>query len=180
MEPFRVPAARADGLIVTRSHDEVLVYDTGAHHLHHLNHLSAVVWRLCDGQRTVADLARLAQIEVDGVVTVESVRLALTKLGAANLLDGELGAGLRGTGQSRRAFLRRSAIAGAAAIPVVVSISAPQAAAATSTCLGPGECNASTVGRICGANAGQCQQGLRCWQVPIGPPGNYFCGAQPD
>jgi hypothetical protein len=179
MESFRVPAARADGLIVTRSHEEVLVYDTGAHHIHHLNHLSAAVWRLCDGQRTVGDLARLAQIEVDGVVTVESVELTLTKLSTANLLDGEIGAGPRGTRQSRRAFLRRSAIAGAVAVPVVISISAPQAAAATSVCLSPGQCNASTVGQRCGANPGQCEQFLRCWQVPIGPP-SYYCGSQPD
>ena len=177
---LRVPKARVDGLIVTRSNDEVLVYDTGSHHIHHLNHFSAVVWRLCDGQRTVAGLVRQAQYEVDGVVPAESVRLALVKLGAANLLDRETGLDLRDLGQSRRAFLRRSAIAGAIAVPVVASISAPHAAAATSVCLSPSQCNASTVGQKCATTPASCPtSSLGCWQIP-GAPGSYFCGAQPD
>lgn len=183
MEPSmhtHTPVARSDGLIVTGSNDEVLVYDTETHHIHHLNHLAAVVWQLCDGQRTVTDLASRAQVDVDGPVTAESIRLALAKLGAANLLDGNPGISLGGTGQSRRAFLRRSAFAGAVALPMIVSVSAPQAAAAASGCLLPSECNSRTVGQRCGANAGQCEtQFLSCWQVPIGPPGNYFCGNEP-
>jgi hypothetical protein len=177
--PIRVPVARVDGLVVTVSNDEVLVYDTESHHLHHLNRLSAVVWRLCDGQRTVDDLVRQAQCEVDGVVTSGSVRLALTKLASANLLDGETSVDHRDTGQSRRAFLRRAATTGAIAVPVIVSISAPQAAAATSTCLTPGQCSASTVGQICATNPANCAtSALRCWPTPFSP-GSFFCGAQP-
>lgn len=183
MEPWidvRVPAARVDGLIVTGSKNEVLVYDTGSHHIHHLNQFAAAVWNLCDGNRTVTDLARQVQPEVDGVVTPESVRLALARLGAANLLAGEMNMVPRDTAQSRRAFLRRSAIAGAVTFPVIVSISAPQSAGAWSACLSPGECNASNVGQTCATSPSNCATStLRCWQVPVGPPGSYFCGAQP-
>lgn len=174
------PEARVDGLVVTESNGEVLVYDTRQHHIHHLNHISAIVWRLCDGQRTVADLVRQAQVQVDDVVTEESARLALTKLHTANLLHGETGADMRGVGRTRRDFLRRSAITGAIAVPVIVSISAPQAAAASSVCLGPGECNASTVGHRCATQPEACQSSLlACWAQP-GTPGRYFCGSRPD
>ncbi len=175
------PAARVDGLVVTESRDELLIYDTGPHHIHHLNPLSAVVWRLCDGRRTMTNLVREAGRRADGMVTAESVRLALVKLDEANLLVGRLGTDFRGTGQSRRDFVRRSAIGGAVAVPMIVSMSAPHAAAASSACLGPGQCNASTVGHRCAPNPANCQSSaLACWEVPTGPPGNYFCGARPD
>jgi hypothetical protein len=51
------PLARTEELVTTTSKDEVLVYDKTAHHIHHLNASAAQVWYLCDGERTVADLA---------------------------------------------------------------------------------------------------------------------------
>jgi hypothetical protein len=102
-----------------------LVYDKQCHHIHHLNATAAAIWRLCDGERTVCDLALHASIDE------EAVRLALRKCEDARLLDGPLSTEMRGT-QSRRAFLRKAAVVGAVALPTIVSISAPSAAAASS------------------------------------------------
>lgn len=154
-----VPSARIDGLVITESRDEVLVYDTEQHHIHHLNQTSAVVWRLCDGRRIVADLVRQAQLQVEGKVTEDSVRLALAKLEDANLLDGPLLASMRGAGQSRRTLLKRAVVAGAIAVPAIVSISAPTAAQGNS---GLG-CRES-----CAAANSNCNQG-GCSQCGIGP-----------
>ncbi len=121
-----VPAARTRGLVVTESKNEVLVYDLEAHHIHHLNPLAATVRRLCTGEQTMAGLA------IASGLAEESVRIALSQLATANLLDGEVAVPRRAAGSSRRAFLRRSAIAGATAVPAIVSISAPRAAAAQS------------------------------------------------
>jgi hypothetical protein len=152
-----VPAARVDGLVVTESKSEVLVYDTTQHHIHHLNQTSAVVWRLCDGRRSVADLAREAQFKVEGLVTEDSVRLALTKLEDAGLLEGPLLSGMRGARQTRRTLLKRAAVAGAVAVPAIVSISAPTAAQPRSS-LGCGE---SCVNRNddCNSSCSQCGVG---------------------
>lgn len=121
-----VPTARTSDLATTQVKDEVLVYDEQRHHIHNLNQVAATVWRFCDGQRTVRDVALITSIDED------AVRIALRKLEDANLLDGSLSTEMRGDAQSRRAFMKRAAIAGAVALPTIVSITAPQAAAASS------------------------------------------------
>ena len=117
-----VPVARIEDLVITESADEVLVYDKQRHEIHHLNKASAVVWRLCDGKRSVAELARHADVDV------EITQVAVNKLAEANLLEGPLSSKMRISSPSRRAFLRKAVIAGAA-VPVIASISAPNAAA---------------------------------------------------
>ena len=117
-----VPDARVANLVTTASRNEVLVYDQDRHHIHHLNATAAAVWNLCNGKRTVAQVARAAGVDED------AVRLALRKLADANLLDGPLEAEIRGTTHSRRSFMKKAAVAGAIAVPAIVSISAPTAA----------------------------------------------------
>lgn len=124
---LKVPAARMVDLVTTESKDEVLVYDQAVHHIHHLNATASAVWKLCDGKRTVRDIAEATSIDE------EAVRLALRKLEEANLLEGDLAMTMRGT-HSRRAFMRRAVVAGAISVPVIVSITAPAAANHTSGC----------------------------------------------
>jgi hypothetical protein len=146
-----VSSARVDSLIMTETADEVLVYDQLSHQIHHLNHASAVIWRLCDGRQSIADLSRLASAELGSVVSEDAVRLALGKLEDAKLLSAPLVDGMRMAGQTRRSFLRKAALAGA--VPVVVSVTAPTAArAATVGCFE--DCNNNNSA----CNDGQCPQ----------------------
>jgi hypothetical protein len=131
-----LPRARTAELITTEVGDQVLVYDLQRHHIHHLNPTSATVWQLCDGRRTVGDLARAAGIDD------EAARLAVRQLADADLLDGTLSPEVGSARQSRRRFMKRAAIAGVA-VPVIVSVSAPQAAAQSSALCG---------GIVCGPN----------------------------
>jgi len=117
-----VPGARRENLVTTEVKDEVLVYDKERHHIHHLSQTAAAVWRLCDGQRTVSDVAQATGIEED------AVHMALHKLKDANLLDGALAPDMRGN-QSRRSLMKK---VGIAAVPAIVSITAPSAANASS------------------------------------------------
>jgi hypothetical protein len=112
-------------LVTSEVGDEVLVYDQDSNHIHRLNETSAAVWRLCDGRRSVTDIALAAGM------TDDTVRIALAKLADSNLLDGPLPIELRLTGQSRRKLLKRAVLAGAGA--TIVSVTAPIAAAAQST-----------------------------------------------
>ena len=84
-----VPAARTIDLVTTESKDEVLVYDQTVHHIHHLNASAAKVWRLCDGERTVSEIATEARM------AEEAVQLALRTLEEAQLLDGPLATTMR-------------------------------------------------------------------------------------
>lgn len=144
----RVPAARFENLVMTEAEREVLVYDQSSHHMHHLNQTSATIWRLCDGQRTVADLTLETRAELGADVTDDMVVVAVAKLADANLLDGALASELRGSTQSRRSFMRKAAVAGAVAIPTIVSTTVPSRAGAP-ICPSPAECSAATLGVCC-------------------------------
>jgi len=122
-----VPGARRENLVTTEVKEEVLVYDEERHHIHHLNQTAAAVWRLCNGQRTVSDIAQVTGIEED------AVRITLHKLDQANLLNGALATDMRGN-QSRRSFMKK---VGIAAVPAIVSVTAPSAAVASSHCDNP-------------------------------------------
>lgn len=131
----RFPTARSADLIVTASDDELVIYDKAAEHIHQLNKVSMMIWRLCDGQRGVHEIAVAASDELGTEVGEEAVRLALRKFDDAKLLGGSLSADIRDIAQSRRSFMKRAAVGGAA-VPMMASISAPAASAAASTCNG--------------------------------------------
>lgn len=147
-----VPAARTSDLVTTESGDEVLVYDQATHHIHHLNRTSAVIWRLCDGQRSIRDLGRVAATQLEAQVDEDVVRLAVSKLADAGLLDGSRSFAPLGHAQTRRTLLRRAAIAGAIAVPAVVSMTAPTSADSShcnSGCQTDADCGGGTTCASC-------------------------------
>lgn len=129
------PLARSEGLAVAELDGELLVYDLERNKAHRLNGPAGVVWRHCDGQRSVADLAAFVGAD-DPATGSEVVWLALKQLDERHLLAGPLELP---DGVSRREALRKLALAGAVglALPVIKSIVAPTAAQAA-TCIAPG------------------------------------------
>ncbi len=104
----------------------------------------------------------MAGAMIDVPLDQRSVRMALTKLDDALLLAEPLAPEFRLAGMDRRRFLKRSAI-GASALPVIVSMSAPTAAAAASgcksvrqECIWDSECCSGTCFGSDGRNAGTC------------------------
>lgn len=194
-----VPPARLDGLVITETDDAVLLYDTGKHHIHHLNATAAAVWRLLDGRHTLADLVRLAGHELGTPADTATVRLALTKLDDAGLLRTPLPNGLRMTRMSRRTLLRGVGAAGVVAIPAIASTTAPAAAAQISTgcscesdsdCGGPcspwcdtdGVCKSRQCGSKCGGSD-ECADLAACTECRDSacqePQGGEVCDAIP-
>jgi hypothetical protein len=130
------------GLVTTEVGDDVLVYDQDSHQIHQLNASSAAVWRLCDGRRSVNDIALASKL------TQDTVRIALARLADSNLLNGPLPVELRLTGQTRRKLMKRAALAGAGA--TIVSITAPLAAHAQSPLrCARGSCSGDVAGECC-------------------------------
>jgi hypothetical protein len=161
----RVPAARYDNIVVTETADEVLAYETDRHHIHHLNATTAAVWRQCDGRRDVGEIARLAGESLGAPVDEATVRLAVTKLDEAGLLVEPLAADLRVSRMNRRTFMQRAGVAGAIAVPAIVSVTAPAAAQNASTGCGVG----------CTPFTAQCFfAGYECWACfPTGLTSGY-------
>lgn len=173
---FREPTARTHQLVTNEVGGEVMVYDLARHHLHRLNDVSATVWRLCDGRRTVHELAR------ESGLPMETVRAAVGQLASAELLDGASAAGSTIPGQSRRSFLRKAAVAGAA-VPLITSITAPSAAANHSQ----GQCipHLSDVPGADTAHHPDCKHCCRpnggdgfCYFVDVFPFGMWRCWGQ--
>jgi len=115
------PRARGRDLVVHEIDGEVVVYDLARHRAHRLNRAAALVWRACNGRRTVDEIASHVRRALDGADR-ELVWAALGKLDRAHLLDEPIARRV-----SRRRALRALLVA-----PVVVSLLAPSPAQAAS------------------------------------------------
>lgn len=146
----QTPKARQEGLVVKRLADEVLVYDLKTHKAHCLNPASALVWNLCDGQRTAGEIAALLSTEEEGLFTEEVVWLALNQLERFSLLEERMEQPPLSTLLSRRELAKKMGLMSVTALPFILSILAP-AAAAAATCF--------PLGSGCNTNV-QCCSGL--------------------
>jgi hypothetical protein len=126
------PIARKTGLVVQEVPDEVLVYDLESNKAHCLNQSAAMVWRSCDGNNSVADIAKLVESQAGGKVTEDFVWLAIDQLSENNLLEQQITTGF--AGQSRREAIKKIGLASMVAIPVIASLVAPQSALAANSC----------------------------------------------
>ena len=127
------PEAREDGLLVQTVGDETIIYDQLHDRAHRLNRTAALVWRSCDGRRTVRDLTQTLHTETGAPPDEDLVVLALDRLNKSHLLR-EPFAPAGGDPVTRRDVVRKLAITGAMTllIPVVQSMVAPTPAMAMS------------------------------------------------
>jgi hypothetical protein len=142
------PRARQQGLVVRDLGDELVVYELESHRGHCLNRTAAVVWRACDGQRTIAAIAAEVGRELGVPAGEDLVRYTLRRLRGVRLLDAATG---EAASLTRRQVARQ--IGQAALLPVVISLLAPSPSQAA-TCGCP-------VGAVCDC-AGQ-PVGTTCW-----------------
>ena len=125
LEP--VPLARTEDILTESLDDEVLVYDLRTHEATCLNASAALIWDLCDSQRTIGDIVD----EVGNAeITDRHVADLLDQLRQKNLLEGDAtpAAHRVEAPASRRSFLGYAAAA-SLVLPVVISTKVPAAAA---------------------------------------------------
>ena len=164
-ETILQPRARTEGLVINDLTDEVLVYDIKRDKAHCLNQTAAAVWKLCDGQRTAAQIAAhvsgqepgASRQAADGrrqesdrgsghVMTEQMVWVALEQLGRDHLLEERMKWPAAIPHLSRREVMRLG-LGAAIAVPIIVSISAPLPAQAV-TCKAK-NANCSTGAECC-------------------------------
>jgi hypothetical protein len=127
LRPCSIPN---DRIIVQEIETETLLYDEGTHRAWCLNPGAACVWRLCDGNHTVQQIAEAASRELGSAMSEDLVLLTLAELREKDLLN-EPSAALLPAGITRRAMIGRAGLAAAALLPVVAAITAPPAMAIT-------------------------------------------------
>ncbi len=122
------PLARAEGLSIEEVDGEVRVYSEMSDVGCTLNHTAALVWRNCDGKRTLKDLVAVVSEELGTPADEDMVLIALDKLAQHGLLlSGYEPRGHEAERLSRRRFFGRAGIVGAVAMaaPVVYSAATP-------------------------------------------------------
>jgi len=159
-----LPEARQDKLLVQEVADELVVYDQDRHQVHRLNRTTGLVWRHCDGQTSIADLAALLQSELNLPAEEELVWLALEGLQKAHLLQQPLIRPADVSNMSRRQAVRKLGLAGALSflLPVVTSIVAPTPAQGAS-----GPQTTRCVKGVDGQRCCQCQNTALCSGTPV-------------
>ncbi len=129
MSEYR-PKARSTKLLVQQLDDEILVYDLERNQAHSLNGSAARVWTLCDGNRSVSEIAAILAPDVPAEEATRLVWHALDQFEQQHLLEGSLPEE-KAPGMLRREMLLRLGLT-AAMIPVVESIVSPPAVYAQS------------------------------------------------
>lgn len=173
---FIKPVVRTRDLVVQEHGDEILIYDLTKDRAMCLNTTAAAVWRACDGTRTVSDIAAL-------VGSDDVVWLALAELKKEELIDQGPATPEKFSGMSRRQVMKRIGLGSVIAVPVIMSLLAPPAHAAASTCSpgdnppgNPGNGRGSgcfcPIGTSPGASCGlgvlvRCKTGCVCVQGPF-------------
>ena len=134
-----LPRGRTEGLVTQELPDEMLVYDLNRHRAHCLNKTAAAVWKHCDGYTNISGAIGLLNSELGVQVDAAAILLALDQLDRARLLEERITRTpeMKQARMSRREAIRKVGLAGAVALPLVISIIAPTAAEA-GTCLAKG------------------------------------------
>jgi hypothetical protein len=125
------PHARRDGLLVENVGDELVIYDRERDRVHSLNTTAGLVWRNCDGERGITEIAALLAEQRGIAVPEDVVLLTLRRLQKAHLLRDTVPEIAECATFSRREMLRNLQLAGVTfLLPVVTSITAPTPAMA--------------------------------------------------
>jgi hypothetical protein len=164
----QLPKARKDQLIVKELPEETLIYDLRTDKAHCLNSTAALVWKNCDGQRTVENIVAVAEQETGSAIDERLVWLGLEQLNSSNLLESAPAMPGHLAGMTRRQLVRHIGAA-ALALPVIMSIASPTPAQGASACACTTP-NCRPAGCPC-ANPGDCVNPLSC----TGPPGSKTC-----
>jgi len=156
------PRARTSRLVTRDLGDELLVYDLERHKAYCLNQVAMQVFRHCDGETTIPDMALRIGSVLGMPVDEQAVRLGLVRLEKAHLLDSSV---VQILYTSRREMLRTLGRAAVVVVPLVTAITVPTSSQAASGCI--------PMGHPC-TGPGQCCPGLSC-NASVGMPGMKTC-----
>lgn len=148
------PKSLQKDLVIQELEEEVLIYDLRTHKAFCLNHTAAFVWQHADGATPVKQIAYLLQKKLRTPVDESVVWFALEQLAKDGLLENKVSAPLMFAGMNRRDLIKTLGKSAAVALPLVLAITAPMAAAAQSGC--------RQTGQSCGGANGVCCTGNTC------------------
>ncbi len=132
MENKQKPIARQTDIVIQEFENEALIYDLKNHKAFCLNQTSATVWQLCDGERSISQIADKVSKQLKTLVSEDLILLALDELFRNNLLENIEKSYSFFSKQNRREVIKKIGLTSMIALPLVSSLVAPQAISAQS------------------------------------------------
>jgi hypothetical protein len=132
------PISRKGEVVSQVVDNDVLIYDLKRNKAFCLNETSALIWQLCDGEKSVSQISEAVSNQLKSPFSDELVWLALDQLKKENLLENGEIIEAKFANLSRREVVRKIGFASMVALPVIASIVAPTAANAQSNCVAAG------------------------------------------
>lgn len=131
------PLSRNNDLVVQELNGETLIYDLNTNKAFCLNQTSALIWQICDGTKSIAEICQEISRKLKTTVKEDFIWLALDSLKKEGLIANadEITDGLQK--MSRREVVRKIGLTSIAALPVIISLAAPTAAQSASQCAEP-------------------------------------------
>lgn len=165
----KYPRSRQENLVLQELDNEIIIYDLNDNRAFCLNETSAAVWQICNGERDLTEITRLANKRLNDKINEDLVWFAIEQLKKENLVSGEIESPQQFIGKSRREVIKKIGFGTMVAIPIVASLIAPTAIqAAQSACVSDPTCtclfsNAPANGISCGNGDGNtCNTGCTC------------------
>ncbi len=149
------PTARRDDLVVQETDSEVLVYDLRSNKASCLNSTAALVWNQCDGTKNVDEISKAVSASTESRISTDVVSLALSQLSKSRLLQEQHIFNAGSDRVSRREVIKKIGLSSAVALPVIVTLLAPEAQAQASACNVGATCTCTISGMDAQANPGQ-------------------------
>lgn len=134
------PLGRKEDIVVQELNGEVLIYNLKDNKAFCLNETSALVWQLCDGNKSVSEISQAVGGKLNAPVSEDLVWLALDQLKNEKLLANSEEIVPDFNGVSRREVIKKIGLTSVVALPFVSSLVAPKAAQAASPAP-PNQCN---------------------------------------
>ena len=126
------PISRKANIVVQEMDSEILIYDLSINKAYCLNQTAGLVFQLCDGKRTVAEISDLMSKELKMLVSEDCVWLALDGLKKDGLLENAEELTNHFAGLTRREVVKKVGLASMVMLPLISSVVAPNAVMAAS------------------------------------------------
>ena len=119
------PCSRKKDILMQEIIGEIMIYDLKINKAYLLNSTSSMIWQLCDGTKSVTEIAGLVSKELDSSVPEDLVWLALDQFKKDNLLDDKDLKKINFLAMSRREIVRKIGLSSMVALPLISSIVVP-------------------------------------------------------
>ncbi len=126
------PISRKQNIVVQEFEKELLVYDLQINKAFCLNETSAIIYQLCDGTKSVAEISQTLYKNLKQSISEDLIWLALDSFKKENLLEEGESFAVNFNGLTRRQVIKKVGFATMIALPVVSSVVAPSATMAAS------------------------------------------------